>query len=374
MEVAANVEASGGACSSRRSPGGGGAAARGAGAPAAEAETRSQPPLPLWSLALLGGKAGGPRHLSSEPLPLELLDEDGALAGEAGDLEGLLPPLPAGSAQQPATPADAAAAAGIPAGGAAGVEPWPDASQPPALSPKPVLRAGRSYRAAAAAAEGSGGSEGYALVRSALPRQQTAEAAPSPAKGASRKAAAGVASRPTTAGDGEETTASSCTASSQPARGSSWREEWTPGTAPPATPPPPPLLSADRLAIGAQATLQRLQAAELRGGPQRPAPLGRGGGGEEGEELGMSPAMRKVASEAALGEALRRLSEGAGANAALPPSLPKPRRRAGGSSLAVPAPKGRVEAERAESKATAAAPRGDFSELALSFAAIDGIR
>lgn len=299
--------------------------------------------------------------MSSEPLPMELQEDESGLDAfeDASDINTLLPPLPAGTRELKETAPVDGQSVGDPA--AAVLKPAHLRSEP-----QLVLRPSRSYRAAES---------------SRLGTRRMAREVQSPTRTA--------ASRPTTAGEDESATRP------QSRQSTRWREEWTPGsTAPEEPPPPPPLLSAERVALGTAAALSRFQAqgrgggAEQRGVVARPPTVpgsspepsapssARQGGGGGNPEVGFEAA-------------LRRMSESKAALLAQPPALPRrasrPSRPNSAASVSAPrppssspspeplrerGPHGDGVGDGNRAPAASVTP-GGFSDLAMSFAAMD---
>jgi len=322
-----------------------------------EVRSPSRPPLPTWSPKLLSEL--GPEWQAREPIPLELLEEEenaspagfGDAVADGGDL---LPPLPVMDPRwvpqerqrsRPSTPPSSDAA------------PLPPEGEAP---PAPVLRATRSYRRRAAESSLAKGRSGAAL-----------------------------SSRPTTAGDEESMGSAALPHSRQSmrsVRSVGWREEWTPGVASSAVPAPPPLLTAERVAVGAAVSLARLgsgtSSSSAHARPPRPpadtAPLARDAMAEPDD----APSPKNFEA------ALQRMSEKGNAMLAMPPDLAAGKRRwascrsASSGALGSESPTPRASPERTQGDAETAAgpsssegsmapPAGNFSDLALSFAALN---
>lgn len=365
----------------------------------------SRPPLPQWSPQLLATISEAPTATGAdEPLPLELLEEQGLDDAEGGgDFAAFLPPLP-----QIATPSSATA---------------------PALSASRIDAANEIERPQESDVDAGTLLEGerHLVLRPVLhyrvpDRKDDVRPLPQKFKSCVGGGNSGVAlsSRPTTAGDdgsGEESLASAVPPSRQSVR--SWREEWTPGAC---APPPPPLMSAERVAIGVAASMPRMQGsssssslpAAHNGVPRPPRPPALPSGAAQVVEPTVPVATRQVSDEDSFEAALKRLSNSRAASIAHPPPSVERRwagsrpgsaagRRGIGSGPVTPAGtrpssakadgrpharqldeaiQGGHEADDDRPSSAGSAPitmqavggttmRKKFSELALSFAALD---
>lgn len=230
-------------------------------------------------------------------------------------------------------------------------------------------------------------------------RQRPAAAAPVPGPTADGDlAAAGRAawaakapeeSRPTTAGDEfcPSSASTSAMGSRHSVRSRGWREEWTPGAGPSVpAPAPPPLLTAERVAVGAAASLARLgqhgAASAPSGRVPKPPRLQEGAGASQPMADGAEAGDACLAAAADFDVALKRLSEKDFAWSARPPEQASRWRRwpGGGAGAAgvpapTPAPAPTPLGVAASGGAALSGPeeprRNRFSDLALSFAALD---
>lgn len=380
-----------------------------------------RPPLPLWSPQLLAtiqefsANSGNGWTAECEPLPKELLDGGAAVDCDDAGVGALQPPLPVSYAP-------------INSAGVFDEEDFVcadggDETQPAQNSGAPALprQFRRSYRAAL-------GSRASGRRLDDTVRQQSGTLTPGPSCKAGNSA---LSSRPTTAGDGEEgvgsgeeSTASAgsvAPTSRQSLR--SWKTEWTPGNnQSPPVPPPPPLQSAERVAMGSAAALPRLQTHDQPPTPHSAAPVPpSGGSGPAPASSGMEAdrsnvPSRVVGSDDAFEAALKRLCDSGAATVAVPPAASvgrwasRPSSAAGARPIAFRATPTQAGAARpvsagaespqravprdAAANATDAANdvdrpasaddaymaivgattmRKKFSELALSFTALDGI-
>lgn len=275
----------------------------------------------------------------------------------------------------------------------------------------PVVRPDRAYRAAArrlpahpedaVSCNGTAGLNGLADLAAG----RTSSTSPPVSKsGRKEGSVANLSSRPTTAG---ESTASGLSRQ-QSNRSNIWREEWTPGSAPPV--PPPPILSAERVAMAALAALPRFNAAGAQQQQHAPPPLPnqeaaatsplaaavRTTPQAASADGGLEAALRKMSEQAAGGYSTRppplapgrwarvngasseqkvggiagRVEGGTPTAGAQPPPPPPVPGGPSGEASATPTPAGADAVSG--SRRTTPRPQ-EFSDLALSFAAIESM-